>query len=111
MAEVSDALISAIVKTIAEEVRPRQIYVFGSCAKGTNSACSDLDLLIVKDQDFDSGQTRWNELKRIRRVLRPFRVPKDILLYSQGELEKWRCSLNHIVAHAMREGRLVYDRS
>jgi len=50
-------------------------------------------------------------LKRIRKALRPFRVPKDILVYSQDEFAKWEASLNHIVAHAVREGKLLYERS
>jgi hypothetical protein len=44
-------------------------------------------------------------------ALRPFRVPKDVLVYSRDEFEKWEDSLNHVVAHAVREGKLLYERS
>ena len=37
-------------------------------------------------------------------------VSKDILVYSRAEVEYWRDSLNHVVARALREGRVLYER-
>lgn len=107
---LSEKLIRDMTQAVVDEVGPRRIYLFGSCARGTPTADSDLDLLIVEDEQFDHRRNRWTELKRIRRALRPFRIPKDILLYSNNEFEKWRDSVNHIVAHAVRDGRLLYER-
>lgn len=103
--------IEAMVRTIVDEVDPRRIYLFGSYARGDQTADSDIDLLIVEDREFGPERNRWSELKRIRRALRPFRVPKDILVYSQKEFETWKKSANHVVARAGREGKLLYDRS
>ena len=111
MASVSEQVIEGMVQAIVEEVGPRRIYLFGSCARGTHGADSDIDLLIVEDQEFGPDRNRWSELKRIRKALKPFRVPKDILVYSQDEFETWEDSVNHIVAHAVREGKLLYERS
>jgi hypothetical protein len=36
--------------------------------------------------------------------------PKDVLVYSREEFEKWQDSINHVVAIAVREGRLLYER-
>ena len=110
MDNMSDALIQGMVEAIVQEVRPHRIYLFGSRASGSYTATSDVDFLIVEDDAFDQGRNRWSELKRIRKVLRPFRVPKDILVYSRHECEKWQKSINHIIAHATREGKLVYER-
>lgn len=110
MVSLSHQLIKEMVHAIVEEVGPRQIYLFGSCARGTNTANSDVDLLIVEDRPFGPDRNRWSELKRVRKVLKPFRVPKDILVYSQDEFEKWEDSINHIVAHAVKEGKLIYER-
>ncbi|MGH7565020.1 MAG: hypothetical protein ACREK5_11465 [Gemmatimonadota bacterium] len=38
-------------------------------------------------------------------------VAKDILLYSADELERWRDSPNHIIGRALRQGRVLYERS
>jgi uncharacterized protein len=111
MVSLSEQLIDGMVAVIVEEVGPRRIYLFGSYARGNCTADSDVDLLIVEDQGFGPEHTRWSELQRIRKALRAFRVPKDILVYSQDEFEKWEASFNHIVAHAVREGRLLYERS
>lgn len=111
MVRVSDQLIEEMVRTIVDEVEPRRIYLFGSYARGSQTADSDIDLLIVEDLGFGPGRNRWAELKRIRRALRPYRIPKDILVYSQDEFVAWEKSINHIVARAVREGRLLYERS
>jgi predicted nucleotidyltransferase len=108
---VSEQMIEGMVRAIVAEVGPRRIYLFGSRARGDQTTDSDIDLLIVEDQEFGPQRSRWSELKRIRKALKPFRVPKDILVYSQGEFETWEDSLNHVVAHAVREGRLLYERS
>jgi len=108
---VSEQLIEEMVRTIVDEVDPRRIYLFGSSARGDQTADSDVDFLIVEDEGFGLGRNRWSELKRIRKALRPFRVPKDILVYSQEEFETWERSVNHIVARAAREGKLLYERS
>ncbi len=111
MVRVSEQLIGDMVRTLVEEIGPRRIYLFGSCARQDQTAGSDVDLLIVEDQEFGPERKRWSELQRIRKVLKPFRVPKDILVYSQDEFETWENSVNHIIARAVREGKLLYERS
>ena len=110
MAGPSEQLVRQMVQAIVEEVGPRRIYLFGSLAMGKRKADSDVDLLIVEDRTFGPDHNRWSELKRIRRVLRRFRIPKDILVYSRDEFEKWEDSVNHVVAHAVKEGKLLYER-
>lgn len=111
MVRLSEQLIEEMVRTIVDEVRPCRIYLFGSYARASQTADSDIDLLIVEDRGFGPDRNRWSELKRIRKALRPFRVPKDILVYSQDEFAAWENSVNHIVARAVREGKLLYERS
>jgi predicted nucleotidyltransferase len=111
MVSLSDNLIESMVKVIVQEVKPQRVYLFGSCARGTPTPDSDVDFLIVEDEAFDCDRRRWSELRRIRKALRQFRVPKDILVYSREEFDKWESSVNHIIAAAVREGRLLYERS
>ena len=110
MVSLSDNLIESMVEAIVQEVKPQRVYLFGSCARGTPAPDSDVDFLVVEDEAFGCDRSRWSELKRIRKALRPFRVPKDILVYSGEEFDRWRSSANHIIANAIREGRLLYER-
>jgi predicted nucleotidyltransferase len=107
----SEQVIDQMVQAIVQEVEPRRIYLFGSHARGSQRADSDVDLLVVEDGNFGLDHNRWSELKRIRKALRPFRIPKDILVYSEDEFAAWENSANHIAAHAVREGKLLYERS
>lgn len=107
---ITEADLNTMVRTLGEVVKPERIILFGSLARGEATADSDLDLLIVEREGF-TGRSRWGELERIRDLLADLPMPKDILLYSQDEVARWQGSLNHIVAHALREGRSLYERS
>ena len=78
MVSLSDTLIESMVEAIVQEVKPRRVYLFGSCARGTPTPDSDVDFLVVEDEGFGCHRSRWSELKRIRKALRSFRVPKDV---------------------------------
>ena len=110
MMQVTDEILQQMVDAIVREVDPEQIYLFGSRARHNASEDSDVDLLIVECEPFGPGRGRLAELTRLRRILSPFRTPKDILVYSRDEFSSWRESLNHIVGVCTREGRLLYER-
>lgn len=44
------------------------------------------------------------------RALARFPVPKDIVVYSEAEAAAWKDSPGHLVARALREGRVLYER-
>jgi hypothetical protein len=46
---------------------------------------------------------------RLRQVLRPLRVPVDVLVYSQAEISQQQDSCATAVYWALREGRVLYD--
>jgi uncharacterized protein len=110
MIEVTEEVLSDMVQAIGREVDPERIYMFGSRARGDARSDSDIDLLIVESQSFGPNHSRWQEIKRVRRALSPFRIPKDILLYSTDEVVKWQYSTNHIIARCLHEGKLLYER-
>ena len=94
----------------AKAIHPEQIILFGSHARGHASTDSDIDLLIITSKGF-SGSQRWKMMQSIRKSIARIRCPKDILLYSRDEVERWRTSLNHVVATALREGKILYEES
>ena len=110
MAQVSDTLLDRMVQKIVEEVDPDQIILFGSRARGDGHAESDIDLVVVESEPFGQQRSRRLETVRLYHTLAGFGVAKDILLYSRDEVEYWRDSLNHVLARALREGRVLYER-
>lgn len=106
----SDKLIDEVVKIIAREATPEQIILFGSHAKGGVTDESDVDLLVVESEEFGVGRSRRKELARLSKAVAGFQFPIDILLYSKMEVERWKHSINNVVAHAIREGKVVYER-
>ncbi len=107
---ISEDDLTAMVQNIVAAVQPEQVVLFGSLARGEATAESDIDLLIVEQEGF-TERSRWREMQVIRQAIADFRIAKDILLYSREEVARWRNSVNHVVAHAMQEGRSLYERS
>lgn len=110
MPQISDAVLDQIVRKIVEEVEPEQVILFGSRARGDARAVSDVDLVAVESEPFDQQRSRRLQTARLHRSLAGFGVAKDLLLYSRDEVAYWRDSLNHVLARALREGRVLYER-
>ena len=109
MTPVDDTLLARMVQVIVDEVDPEQVILFG--ARGDADADSDVDLIVIESTPLGGG--RWDrgvEETRLWRVLAKFQVPKDILVYSRDEVDYWHDSLNHVLARALREGRVLYER-
>ena len=110
MTKTTDALLDRMVKAIVDEVAPEQVILFGSRARGDTTADSDVDLVVVEAAPFGAGRDRRVEATRLWHALAGFAVSKDILVYSSDEVEYWRDSLNHVLARALREGEVLYER-
>jgi predicted nucleotidyltransferase len=106
----TNQMLDDMVQLIVSEIEPQQIVLFGSMARGDAGPDSDVDLLIVEAQPFDKQHGRRRELARLWRLLSRFPVSKDIVLYSRAEVDRWRNSTNHLIARALREGRVLYER-
>jgi predicted nucleotidyltransferase len=110
MSLVTEQALAEIVKVIIREVDPEAIYLFGSRARDEADAQSDIDLLVVEGESRQVNRDRFRVLARLYRLLAGYGVAKDILLFSRSEVERWRNSINHVVARALREGKLLYER-
>jgi predicted nucleotidyltransferase len=81
------------------------VILFGSYARGDSKPDSDLDFLIIEPQVGD----RHAEMVRLRDVLRPLRVPADVLVASRSTFDEWRDTPNNVFYEAAREGRTLYE--
>ena len=101
---ISQDQINAAVERLAREARPERIVLFGSHARGEARNDSDLDLLIIETEVPD----RAAEMVRLRRLLRPLRIPVDILVFSRADVERWGDQPGSALFWALREGKVVY---
>lgn len=107
---IAQEALEHMVADIVEAAHPLRVYVFGSVARGDQRNASDVDLLVVTSAPFRSQRERMEEALRLRRAVRRYRLPTDILLYSSSEFDAWAETTNHPVARVLREGRLMYER-
>ena len=110
MVKLSNDELSSLADCIVDLVKPRQVILFGSQARGTAGEDSDIDLLVVGERAPGQGWSRRREIVRIRRALPLVGRPIDILFFTPEEIEKWRDTTNHVVSEALREGQVLYER-
>ena len=109
-ARVDEALLQRVAAALVEAADPEQVILFGSQARGDAGPESDVDLVVVEAEPFGPQRDRFAEALRLWRALARFRVAADVLVYSRDEVEYWRDSLNHVLARALREGKVLYER-
>lgn len=115
LAEVSPTesnrdLLSKISTTIVETVEPVQIVLFGSRATGRARPDSDYDLMVVEAEPYGPGHSRRQQATKLWLALSKLGISTDILMYSQEEIARYKEWRNHVVAHAFREGQVLYER-
>ncbi|MBI5875311.1 MAG: nucleotidyltransferase domain-containing protein [Deltaproteobacteria bacterium] len=111
MDKATEDILKEITHVIVEAVNPFKIILFGSHARGNAAPGSDLDFLIIEEYPFDPSRSRRKEIGDIHRLLKHVRMPMDILVYSKQEFYKWIGAKNHVIAHAAKEGRILYERT
>lgn len=92
------------LQALIEAARPERIVLFGSHARGDAGEDSDLDFLVIESHVED----RAKEMVRLRRALRPLRIPVDVLVYSSEDVARWGDQPGSALYWALREGRVVY---
>jgi predicted nucleotidyltransferase len=103
MQPVSDT-IDEMVRRIVAEAQPRRIVLFGSAARGDLRPDSDIDLLVI----VPDGVHRRHTAQQLYRVLRGIGVPYDIVVATEGDLDRHGDVPGYVYRRALAEGRDVY---
>jgi len=106
---VTEELLKEMTETIVREIKPRKVVLFGSYARGTARPDSDLDFLIVEDGPFNAKRSRRAEMAQLWMLFPNIRIPIDFLVYSSEEVSKYGSSKNHVIHHALNDGRVLYE--
>ena len=105
-----------INKEIIEEVKnrlikvynPIEIYIFGSYAWGTPTNDSDLDLFVVIEQ---SDEKRHKRSIPGYHALFGLKIPKDIIVYTKEEFEKYSQDIASFSHKIKSEGKKIYAKA
>jgi hypothetical protein len=56
-----------------------------------------------------SQRNRRGEMTRLGNVMFDYFIPMDFLVFTPQEIDKWKNAKNHVIAHALKEGRTLYE--
>lgn len=101
------ALAVQISERLASGLAARAVWLFGSAARGEESADSDLDFLVVVDH---WDEPRYRRAQKAARLLQDILVPKDVIVMTADEWEREIEVVCSLASTVRREGVLLYER-
>lgn len=101
------AAIDTAVERLVAEFRPEQIWLFGSYAWGEPTADSDLDFVVVVSESDERSLAR---MQRAHRCLHRLGMPKDVIVDTRAEFDRFKEVTSSLTYKILREGRLLYER-
>ena len=94
---------------------PYKIILFGSHANGNPNRNSDIDLMVILDNNHVSKtyQERLDKRIFIRNLLLEInqKVPLDVLVYSKEELKIMKSHGNQFIDEIERTGKIIYEKA
>ncbi|MFA7243237.1 MAG: nucleotidyltransferase domain-containing protein [Sulfuricellaceae bacterium] len=96
-----------VQRVAAAAYAPVKIILFGSYARGDADEGSDLDLTVVEKDIPDPAQ----EYLRLHSAVGHLGVGVDVLIFTEREFNKRRDWWSTPVFSAVREGKVMYDRT
>lgn len=107
MKNLDETILHTMTDRLIVEFDPGKIILFGSHAWGSPVEDSDVDLYVIVEKSSERS------LKRARRALtclEGMRVPKDILVRTRLEAEKYRFVHASLESQIFEKGRILYER-
>ncbi len=101
--------IPSAVERVVERFDPLKLILFGSLARGESNYDSDMDLLVVFERV--ALENKRNLAVEIRRALAEVPVPVDIVVTDVDEIERQGHIVGTVLRPALREGKVLYERS
>jgi len=95
------------VKRLVDQFRPERIILFGSQARGTADARSDVDLLVI----CRVAGSRRSLVVAMDQSLHGLGLARDIMVLTPEEFERDRQIPGTIARPAALEGKVLYERS
>lgn len=105
LSAADDGRLAEAVRRLVETLEPERIYLFGSHARGDWGDDSDYDFMVIVAS---SDLTPIRRSQVAHRALHGLGIPKDVLVWTRAEFERYLPVVASLPATIVREGRLLY---
>jgi uncharacterized protein len=96
-----------LLRSIVRQFDPQRVILFGSHARGEARPDSDIDLLVIIDDDVPAAKLGWRSIQAARE---DFHEPVDIIPWPRSDFEARRHVVGSLPWTAEREGLHVHER-
>lgn len=97
--------ISRIVEKLVAVYDPREIYVFGSFARGNPGTDSDIDLCIIIKESHEKHADR---IRKGLHALRGEKTAVDLLVFTEEEIADRKNHPSSLIHRVLSEGKILY---
>ena len=105
---VTEEILRLATDRLVAQFRPQRVILFGSQARGTADARSDVDLLVICAVPPRPGSRR-DLMVAMDRALRGIEMATDVIIPTPEEFERDRQIPGTVARPAWREGRVLYE--
>ena len=109
---------NTVIDNLVSQLKPSDPYkiiLFGSYANGNQNEYSDIDLMVILDNNHVSKthQERLDKKIFVRNLVLDInrKIPLDILVYSKEELNIVKKHGNYFIDEIERTGKIIYEKA
>lgn len=107
METVDETLLQEMTACLVQTFLPEQVILFGSHAWGKPDEGSDVDFYVIVPK---SDERQLKRAQRAMTCLENFLIPKDVLVRTRTEAEKYRNVYASLECQVFEKGRVLYER-
>ncbi len=98
--------LNELVRRLVEALHPLRIYLFGSHARGTARADSDVDIMIVHEPERET----YDVIRRAYAAIRDLPAPVELHVRDAAGFERMCRAAGTIEHEVVTTGRVVHER-
>jgi predicted nucleotidyltransferase len=98
-----EAKIREVGRRLAASAPNARVILFGSHARGSATARSDIDVLVIEPEVENTAL----ESVRLMRAVRDLRLPVEVVVVSERDAAEWQDVRGSLVHAALAEGRVL----
>jgi uncharacterized protein len=98
-----------IIKVILAEIEPSQIILFGSYARGDQHELSDIDLMILTEENISRTQ-KLELIYKLQKAFLDLNYKIDLVLKNLGDYNKYKNYIGTINYSVSQKGKVLWTR-